>query len=182
MQQLNAIDIITGLVVLWAVVAGWRRGIILQLCSLAGIVVSLYLAARYGSHVGTWLRFGPAWAAPGGFLVVALITLILVNLAGHLFRKIFRFAGLGVLDILLGIAISLVKWLLLLGALYSVFGSLNRTAELVDAEALEGSRTFRPVCRLSESVLPFMKQALTLPDWEEWLPETEKNETNHDRT
>jgi len=179
MQPLYFVDIITLLVVLWAVVAGWRRGIVLQLFSLAGIVASIYLAARYGAEAGAALRFGREWADIGGFLVVAVAALIAVNLLGHLLRKIFHFAGLGVPDILLGVAISLAKWLLLLGTLYSVFGSLNRSAHLVDAESLEHSRTFRPVSRISETVFPFVKESLKQSDWEKWLPEPEKEE-RHD--
>ncbi len=179
MNELYFIDIITLLVVLWAVVAGWRRGIVLQLFSLAGIVASIYLAALYGAETGAWLRFGPKWSEIGGFIVVGLAALITVNLIGHLLRKIFHFAGLGVADILLGIAISLIKWLLLLGTIYSLFGSLNRTANFVDAKSLEQSRTFRPVSRISETVLPFVKESLKQSDWEKWLPEPEKEE-HHD--
>lgn len=173
MNELNAIDIITLLVVLWAVVNGWRRGVVLQLCSLAGIVVSLYLAAAYGPEAGVRLHLGESWAAPGGFLIVAIVTLLTVALIGRLLRRIFRFAGLGALDILLGILISLAKWLLLLSALYSALGALNRTARIVEGESLERSRTFGPVCRIADTVLPFVRESFDATGWERWLPESE---------
>lgn len=181
MNDLHAIDILTLLVLLWAVINGWRRGIILQLCSLAGIVASIYLASVYGRGAGAFLHFGETWAAPGGFLVVAVATLLAVTLIGRLCRKVFHFAGLGVPDILLGILISLVKWLLLLSAIYSAFGALNRTARIVDDDSLEHSRTFAPICRITDAVLPFVREAVETPDWKQWLPEPRTEKSNsHD--
>lgn len=175
MNDLNAIDIVTLLVLLWAVIAGWRRGVILQLCSLAGLGLSIYLAIHYGAAAGRALHFGDEWAVPGGFIVVALLTLIAVTLIGHLLRKIFHFAGLGVLDILLGILISLVKWLLLLSVLYTAFAALNRSTGLVEERSLRTSKSFYPVCHLSDFLLPSLNEMLELP--EEWIP---KNEERHE--
>ena len=174
MNELHTIDIITLLVLLWAVINGWRRGIILQLCSLTGMVVSLDLASLYGREAGTWLRLGESWAAPGGFIIVAAATLLAAALLGRLCRKIFHFAGLGTLDILLGILISLVKWLLLLSALYSAFAALNRTTNLMEEGSLERSRSFAPICRICDRVLPFVGEAIETPDWKQWLPDPDK--------
>ena len=38
---MSVIDLIVGLLMLWAVFNGWRQGLILQLCSLAGIVLGV---------------------------------------------------------------------------------------------------------------------------------------------
>ncbi len=170
MNNANFFDIVTLLVALWAILAGWRRGIILQLGSLLGIVLSLLLASRYASEVGTMLHMGEEWVTPGGFILVALVTLIGVALIGRLLRKIFRFAGLGVVDILCGIAISLLKWLLLLSAIYSTFGALNHTLRLVRPEILDDSHTFYPVCRVIDNVMPYVSRTLDATHWQEWMP------------
>lgn len=176
MNGVNFFDIVTLLVGLWAVITGWRRGVILQLGSLAGIFLSLYLASRYGVEVGGMLRLGESWVAPGGFILVTLVTLIGVALVGRLLRKLFQFAGLGVVDILCGITVSLLKWLLLLSALYTAFGSLNRSLNLVKPEAMRESRTYGPVCRVADYVIPFVTEALDTSSWEEWLPKTSKTD------
>lgn len=170
-NEVNFFDLITLLVGLWAVISGWRRGVILQIGSLIGILLSLYLASHYGTQVGNLLHFGKSWVTVGGFLVVAVATLIGVALLGRLMRKLFQFAGLGVMDILFGILISLVKWLLLLSAIYTAFGALNRTLDLVGSEAFEQSRTYRPVCRVAEWVMPHLKKVFEGADLDEWIPE-----------
>ena len=49
---MSVIDLIVGLLMLWAVFNGWRQGLILQLCSLAGIVLGAWLGIRFGTEAG----------------------------------------------------------------------------------------------------------------------------------
>lgn len=160
MNQVNIFDIITLLVALWAIISGWRKGLILQLGSLVGIVLALFFASRYAEQVGSFLHLSEAWIKPGGFIAVALLTLLLIALTGRLLRSLFQAAGLGVVDILLGIAISLAKWLLLLSALYSAFATLNNKLDLVKRESMAQSYTFKPVCRVVEVVMPYVSETL----------------------
>lgn len=153
---MNGIDLVVYLVLALAVWDGWRRGVVMQLCSLAGIVAGIWFAARYGAVVGAWLRLDPAMAAAGGFVVVLLATMIAVALLGRALRKLFRFAGFGLLDILLGIAVSVVKYLLILSVLFAAFDRLNEDNALVSRQTLEESRWFRPVTDLSGRLLPFL--------------------------
>ncbi len=176
LSEVNFFDVVTLLVALWAVISGWRRGVILQAGSLLGILLSLYLAAHYGQAVGQLLHFGAGWATVGGFIVVALLTLIAVAMLGRLLRKLFQFAGLGLMDILFGILISLLKWLLLLSAIYNAFGALNRSFDLVEPEAFDRSRTYGPVCRVAEWVMPRVEELLRGADLEEWIPEAPQQE------
>ncbi len=155
---MNAIDLIVCLVAVLAVWNGWRRGFILQICSLVGLLAAIFLAARFGAPVGEWLKLDPAVAAAGGFAAVLVVVLIAVAVAGRLLRKIFQFAGFGLLDVVLGIAVSLLKYMLLLSALFAAFETLNRDYALVEPQVIEESRTFRPVAGLSERILPFLEE------------------------
>ena len=55
---MSVIDLIVGLLMLWAVFNGWRQGLILQLCSLAGIVLGGWLGIRPGAPGGGQLPLG----------------------------------------------------------------------------------------------------------------------------
>lgn len=153
---MNTLDLIVYLVLLLALYEGWRRGLILQLCSLGGIVVAIWLAARYGVSVGEWLRMDQAVAQAGGFAVVLVVTILLVALVGRLLRKLFHFAGFGLLDVVLGIAIALVKYLLLLSVAFAALDNLNADYGLVGQQTVEQSRWYLPVRELSDRVFPFL--------------------------
>ena len=101
-----------------AVWNGWRQGFVVQICSLAGIVAGIWIAARFGAQVGGWLRLDAEVAAAGGFVTVLVAVILVVAIAGRLVRKVFHFAGLGIADTLLGIAVSVLKYLLVLSVLF----------------------------------------------------------------
>ena len=134
---MNAVDLIVCLVLALAVWNGWRQGFILQVCSLAGIVAGIWLAAQ--------------------FVAVLVAVILVVAIAGRLVRKLFHFAGFGIADTLLGIAVSVLKYLLVLSVLFSAFDDLNEDYTLAGPETIEKSKSYKPVMHLSEAVFPFLE-------------------------
>lgn len=154
---MNTIDLIVCLVLLLAVWNGWRQGFILQVCSLAGIVAGIWLASRYGAAAGELLRLDPEIAAPAGFVTVLLVVVLVVAILARVARKVFHFAGFGIPDVILGILVAVVKFLLILSALFSALERLNDDYSLVDKQTIEESKTYKPILRLSQSVLPLFE-------------------------
>lgn len=137
---------------------GWRQGFIVQICSLAGLALGVWLAARVGERVGLLMHLDERVAAAGGFVTVLLVVVLAVALAARLMRRLFRFAGLGVADIVLGIAVSMLKYLLVLSLLFSAFARLNANYGLVRERTLEDSWSYEPIRRLSDVLFPFAER------------------------
>ena len=96
-------------------------------------------------------------AAAGGFVTALVVVILVVAIAGRVVRKVFHFAGLGVADTLLGIAVSVLKYLLVLSVLFSAFDALNEDYCLVGPRTIEQSKSYKPVRWLSESIFPFLE-------------------------
>jgi len=156
--DLNTIDLIVVLTLVLAVWNGWRQGFIVQVCSLAGIVAGIWLAARFGPAVGGWLRLDESVASAGGFAVVLVAAAVAVAVGARVLRRIFRFAGFGLFDIVLGIAVAALKYLLVLSVLFAAFDSLNADYALVERRIVAESRCYEPVMHLSGRVLPFIER------------------------
>ena len=168
---MSVIDLIVGLLMLWAVFNGWRQGLILQLCSLAGIVLGAWLGIRFGTEAGALLHMDEEFAAAGGFLAVFVVVLIAVAIVGRLLRKVFHFAGFGIPDHLLGVAVSAAKTLLVLGLLFSAFESLNKDHTLAEEKTLDRSVCYRPMIRLADSLFPLLewaKEQVSIDEQELW--------------
>lgn len=169
----NTIDFIVLVVLFVAVWRGWRQGLILQVCSLVSLFAGVWLAAKYGAEVGALLSLGENVRLPGGFLVVLLVALVAVSLLGRLLKKVFEFAGFGLPDVLLGIGVSVVKYLLVLSLVFSAIERMDLGAELFTKKTMDASRCFRPVAAFSEWVFPFVKEAVgQLPEGVEKLKKT----------
>lgn len=170
---MNGIDIAVGLVMIWAVVAGLRRGAVMQLVSLAGIVAGIWLAARFGTAVGHMLGFGPEWVRAGGFVAVLVVAMIVIGLLGQLLRRLFSAAGFGSLDRALGVAVSAAKWLLILSVAFVVLRKVDPRHGILPEKVVAGSVTYRPVSRIAEELLPFLDR---IPPVTEQLPASESPE------
>ena len=118
-------------------------------------------------------------AAAGGFVTVLVVVILAVALLGRLLRKLFHFAGFGVPDVVLGIVVSVAKYLLVLSVLFSVFDTLNADYSLVGRRTIDRSKSYGPVLRISQWLLPRLRQAGTevslpeLPRLEELVPGTD---------
>lgn len=154
---MNALDLIVWIVLVLAVWNGWRQGMILQLLSLAGLAAGIWLGVRYGAWAGGMLGLEAPYASPGGFGAILLVTLLAVAAVARLLRGACRLAGLGVLDVVLGIVFSLAKTVLVLSLLAALLGFFNTDYRLVSREKLASSHWYGPLTGIAERILPYLE-------------------------
>ncbi len=151
---MNFIDLIVLLILIFALYNGWKDGAIMQLCSILSILVGVWLASHYGALVGDMLHMGSNYSMVGGFLVVMVAVIIAAALVSRILRKIFSAVGLGGVDILLGIVISVCKFAVILSVLFGAFDGLNKNLDLVESKTLDESKLYRPIIKISSSIFP----------------------------
>ncbi len=157
---MNFIDIFVVIIAAIAIYNGWKRGAILQICTLVGIVIGIVLALRFATPVGEFLDMGESFVFYGGFAVVLLLTMVGVALIARLLRGVFRFAGLGMLDIIIGIALSLAKAALILGLVFTLFNSINHHSKFVEQKTLDESKCFYPICNFADKTIETIKDCV----------------------
>ncbi|MDE5695507.1 MAG: CvpA family protein [Alistipes sp.] len=155
---MNTIDFIVCLVLALAVWNGWRKGFIVQAGSLIALVAGLWLAVHYGAAVGEWLKFDPLVQFVGGFIVLLLGCILAVAVVGRLLKRLSSFAGFGWLDTVLGIGISVLKYMLVVSVLFAALDKLNVGHWLVSSRTIETSKSYKPVLRLSGLIFPLAEQ------------------------
>lgn len=158
---MNIIDLIVLAVLIFAVWRGWHQGCIVQLCSLVGLFIAVWFASRFGTAVGELCGFDAEMVGPGGFLIVFVVALCAAAVAGRLLRKVLHFAGLGMADVILGIGVAVVKYLLLLSLLTATFDRLNADYAFVDRPKIEGSKSYRPLLEIADRIFPYVDQLRT---------------------
>ena len=152
---MNVFDIAVCIIAVVALVGGWRRGFVIQLCGLAAIGVGIWLAAKLGDSVGAWLHVEGRYAFAAGFLTVFVAVLILIAILGRLVKSLFDFVGLGIFDSLFGMLLSLLKAALVVGILCTAFNSLNGNGRFISRKSLGNSLFYYPLCDATESVFKF---------------------------
>ena len=153
---MNIIDLLLCLVLLLAVWTGWKRGLILQICSLVALVAAIWLAARYGATIGALLHIQAEYTEAAGFIVVLVVAMLGITILARAVRKIFQFAGFGLADTLLGILVAAAKYLLIVSSLFAAIECINVDYSLIPKQVITSSKGYAPVRNISKQVLPFI--------------------------
>ena len=156
---MNFFDILTIVVLIWAVISGWRSGFISQLFGLIGIILSIVLSLRYGAALGEALHIDERFAVVAGFLIIFVSTLIIVTIAAHLLSKALSFIGLSWVNILLGILLAIIKGLIVLNMLYAAIYALNNNIQFLDPSYFNNSISFDIIRKCAKPLLEFWNDA-----------------------
>lgn len=153
---MNALDIILLILLLSAAVSGWRKGVIVQACGIAGLVLGILFAMRFSRRIGEWLNVGASFSPVIGFILILVVSIIVLSLIGYLFRKVFHLTGFGILDHIGGLVLSVVKIGLLLSLLTGFFARINDHYRWVDPEEISGSVVYTPLRTMTNAVFPYI--------------------------
>ena len=159
-QGMTVLDIILIIPLVYAVYAGFKKGILAQLGGIVGIVIGIWLACRFSERVGQWFGIDEKIAYYVAFILIVIACLIGIGILGWALGKIFNFVGLGLLNRLGGVVLSLVKTVLILGALFMAFHAINEHTRMVDRKQFDNSLLYGPIERMTDFSLPFLKKAV----------------------
>lgn len=145
------VDIFILIILLWAVYQGWTTGFLKQLASFIGFLAGLLIAAMLYSALGDYLapRFGVGLTVARimAFLLLWVVVPILLGQAATLLTKVMK-GLLGLPNRLLGVALSVLKYLVLLSCLFNVMSFMH----IISEEKQKQSLFYEPV-RSTVSVL-----------------------------
>lgn len=153
---MNILDIITVLVLIWAVFNGWKKGFVTQLLSFIGIVLAVLFAIKYGAQTGEYLHYPKNSSTVLGYITVFMAFLICIAVISRVLKKILSALGIGSLDTLLGILLSVAKYAIILCVAYSSLYTLNKDWEFFEEDVFSRSKTFTPLMKASEQVTPHL--------------------------
>ncbi|MFR9651644.1 MAG: CvpA family protein [Rikenellaceae bacterium] len=143
---MNIFDGVILLILGFSLYSGFRSGMVLQLLSVVGIVVAIWLASLFGGSLGIGGSSGEIW----GFLIIFFAVAIGATMLSQMIRKVVRFIGLGAVDNILGMVLSSAKYLLVMSVLFSAFIGFNNDYKILSKDNLKSSHLFYPIASLSK--------------------------------
>lgn len=154
---MNWLDIIIAVPLLWGLWQGFRQGFIVQIIGLAALFVGVYAAFVFGSRVGALFQLEGFTATVTGFIAVFSIVVIALFFIGRVTRGLFKIAGLGIFDTLLGVVFSMLKTLLIIGVLLMWLSDIDHDKTIIKESAARQSRLFEPVMKISQAAFPYLE-------------------------
>jgi len=153
---MNLIDVFIGVILLLGFYSGFRKGLIVELTSLMGLILGIagayYISKHYGLYIGQWLNWDDEYLKITTFLVSFILIIIVVSLIGKGITKLMDMVALGTINQILGGVFGLLKFALLISVLLLLFNVINREVKVVQQKTLDESLTYPILNGLSEKV------------------------------
>ena len=153
-----ALDIILIALMVFAIIRGLMKGFVMEIASLVGIVISIFVAKNFVETLLGWFVSIMGWQTEVNkmvsIVIVFLLSMLAVRFVAILISKVLKLAMLGWLDKLLGAVASLVKALLIMGVMLYAFDRVNQFVHLVSEETLQKSVLYEPVKSFAHIAFP----------------------------
>ena len=173
---MNLADLLILAVLVVSVVSAFAKGFFVEVFSLAGVILGLFIAAANYALWAPWiLRIVPNHEVSNliAFLLIALVVMLVAGLLGRLLRGMVRGVGLGIIDRLLGAGFGLVKGCIVVTlVLMGVVAFLPRQDWLVNSRlapaflsAAHGGSNIVPIALGEEIRQGLEALRMAQPDW-----------------
>jgi len=155
---MDIIDIVFAVLIGLSAFRGLRNGLFVELASLISFFIGIYIAVKFSYLVGGFIGDSKT-AKITAFIITLIIVVVAIHLLAKVFSKIADFVFLGWLNKLGGAVFAILKTVLLLGIVLSLFQKVNIDNALVSKETQDKSLFFNSILKTSEVLLP------VLTDW-----------------
>lgn len=164
---MTGIDLILGALLAYGLIKGIWKGLFVELASLVSLLAGIFIAVKFSGVVGDMLsdeksRTGSIVA----FLVTFVIVVVGIMLLAKVFTKLADFAGMGLLNRILGGIFGFLRMTLLVSVLLNFFLRINTLNTFADQKTLDNSLFFYPVLEVSNLIFPAL---------EEWFKEYKRD-------
>src|SRR5690606_29426927 len=158
------IDVVLAIILIIAVFQGFKKGFILELASLVGIVAGVYGAIHLSHFTATYLSRFFCWNEQTVNLASFAVTFILIIGAVHFLAKgltkMIDFAMLGIVNKLLGSLFGFLKTAFILSVIFMFFNTVDQTISFLGEETKEESVLYTPISSIAPFILPTLLQEI----------------------
>lgn len=157
---MNYIDIVLGLLLLFSAISGFRKGLIVELASLAALILGIWGAIEFSYVTSDFLveNFNMQTRHLNiiSFLLTFVVIVILVHIVGRVINKLVETVMLGFINKLAGVVFGILRAALILSIILVVFDKIDEDVEILSSEAKSESRLYDPIRNFAPAIFPFI--------------------------
>ncbi|MCH2216131.1 MAG: CvpA family protein [Flavobacteriales bacterium] len=154
---------------------GFKRGLIIELCTLMALTLGVYSAATFGEMGSEYLQetfnTDPRVSGVLGFALLFLIIVVLVFVFGKALEGVVKLVALGLVNKLFGLLFGGFKFALILSGILYLANGFPLTENLISDKQKQDSYLYNPAEMLIPSIYPMLDRT----DWRKSLEETFEN-------
>lgn len=161
--MMNVLDIIFCLLLIWAGYHGFRKGLVIEMCTLIALAGGIYLGIKFSDLVSeffqTTLGVETEYLPVIAFSIIFLAVIVLVFWIGKRLEKVVKLVMLNLVNKIAGAAFGVAKGALFIGVALVIMNAIDERAPVLTKEYKDGSLLYEPLSDLSTTAVPALKNS-----------------------
>jgi len=153
--------LVLGILLLLAAIQGFRNGLIIELASLAALILGIWGGIKFSDLTADFITKHTGYHSEHldviAFVIIFILVIILVHTIGKMLDNVVKAVFLGFLNRLAGIIFGVLKSAVILSILLLLFDSVDENVKILPAKQKETSKLYTPMKQLVPTLFPFIK-------------------------
>lgn len=158
---MNWFDLIVIILVLITLVKGFFSGLVMQIASLAGLILGAIFAGQLSTIIAPKLISLTDASAhiigPLSYIVAFLIIIIVLLFAGKLLQSFVNAIKMNILNRLAGALFCCAKWIIVFSILMNLIVEFDQDKQLIKEDIRENAHSYPIVMDIAQTVIPFLR-------------------------
>jgi membrane protein required for colicin V production len=155
---MNLLDFLILIPIVWGFIRGLTKGLIIELATLAGLILGILAAYYFATEVSELIRsyftFSDRTARTIAYILIFVAVMIIAYIIGKIIEKTVDLIALGWLNKLLGAIVGLAKGALVAGLIIYLIVTFDRYEKIITRQVKEKSMFFQAAARVIPSLVP----------------------------
>lgn len=173
---MNWFDLTTLILLLVALVKGYRKGFIMQLVGLTVIVLAAIFGGKLAEtilpEINRFLDISSNLARVLSFLIAFGLIAVVISIIGRLIQKFVDVVFLSFFNRILGSVIAVGTMMVVLSIVLNLVLMLDKRENMISSEIRKESFFFERVETVVPAIVPYLDKEF----WEEYVPENYRKE------
>ena len=158
---MNYIDLVLGILLLIAAIQGFRKGFIIELASLAALILGIWGGIKFSDFTADFITKHTGYHSQHlstiAFIVTFIAIVILIHILAKMLDTVVKAVFLGFLNRLAGIIFGVLKFAVILSVLLLLFDDIDENVHILPAKQKEESKIYTPMKQVVPTLFPFIK-------------------------
>ncbi len=155
---MNFLDIIIIIPLIWAAYSGYKKGFIIELASLAALILGIYAAINFSYLIGDLLsdniNLQEKYINIIAFIITFIIVVFVVYLIGKLIEKFVNVLMLGFVNRIAGLFFGIIKAAFILSVLFYIINIFDEDQNLLTPKTKKNSALYDPIASFAPYIIP----------------------------
>ncbi|HZL11592.1 MAG TPA: CvpA family protein [Prolixibacteraceae bacterium] len=158
---MNYIDLILGIILIIAAIQGFRNGFIVELASLAALVLGIWGAIKFSDWTADFITdtmdYSSKHLSTIAFVVTFIAIVVIIHILGKVLDNAVKAVALGFLNRLAGIIFGILKTAVILSIFLLLFDAVDENVQILPSKQKTESKFYAPMKQLVPTLFPFIK-------------------------